>query len=219
MTPEQETTTTTTTETNPNAATTTTAPKEEMVSKADLERALADLHKYKSKAKTYEEKIEQEKTARMKEQNQWKELAEQREKEAAEAKAETQKIQGSFLGERKFNAVREKCAALGLRPEAMSDLEMLDLSQVQIETTSTGKINVLGADKFSERLKALKPHWFADKQPPNVNSGGPRIDDTDGTITTDMILAAEAEARKTGDSTKYHNLFSKYQTQRSAQKR
>ncbi len=96
-------------------------------------------------------------TNKLKENNQWKELAEAKEKEANDAKAETARIKDSFVGNQKYNAARDKCKALGLRPEAEADLESLDLEAITIETTSTGKINVLGADKFAERLKTVKP--------------------------------------------------------------
>lgn len=190
--------------------------KADHVSRADHERALADLQKFKREAAKLKEEKENEKTNKLKEQNQWKEIAEQREREAKEAREESERIRNSYVGERKFNAVRGKCEALGLRPEAISDLEMLDLEEIQIETTNTGKINVLGADRFAQRLKTLKPHWFADKTPPNVNTKGARINDNGGVLTAADLIAAEREGRKSGDMSKYHELHAKFQQQRKA---
>lgn len=189
--------------------------KVEMVSKAEFDRVMADLHKHKKTAQTLKEEREAEKLQKQKEQNQWKEIAEAKEREAAEAKAEAQRIQNSFLGEKKFNAVRDAASKLGLRPEAMGDLEMLDLESVQLETTNTGKINILGADKFAESLKRLKPHWFADPKNPSVNGSGQRVQDGNGKVTIDDLLAAEVAAKK--DPTKvaaYHEMHKKYQQQR-----
>lgn len=189
--------------------------KAELVAKADHDRALADLHKYKSEALALKKERETEKANKMKADNQWKELAEANELKAREAAERAEKIQNSYLGEKKFNAIQSKCQALGLRPEAVADLELLDLEAVQVETTSTGKINILGADKFAERLKTLKPHWFAEKSTTTVNTNGTRVVDKDGAITPADILKAEKEAHKTGDKSKYNDLFKKYQQQRA----
>lgn len=195
------------------------AGSNDTVSRADHERALADMHKYKGEAAKLKKEAEDRATAAMKEQNQWKELAELKENEAKAAKEEKERIQNSFLGERKYSTVKEKCKALGLRAEAESDLEMLDLESVTVETTSTGKINILGAEKFAERLKTLKPHWFSDKSAPNVNTNGARIQDNGGAVTIQEIIAAEKEGKKSGDMTKYYNLHKKFQTQRSQARR
>lgn len=190
-------------------------PPSDTVSREEFNRVMQDLHKQKEKNRKYEQDRESEKTTRMKEQNQWKELAEAKERENDTLKTENKQIKDSFLNEKKFNEVKSKCAALGLRPEALSDLEMLDLEAVTVETTSTGKVNILGADKFAERLKAMKPHWFADPKAPKVNTDGTRVLDGSTTITARDLLNAEAEGKKTGNMGKYHELHKKYQQQRS----
>lgn len=188
-------------------------PQPETVSKADLERALKDLHKYKAQVQEFKEKSEQEKIQRMKEQNQWREIAEAKEREALEFKKQATEVQQSYLNEKKYAALSSACSQLGLRPEAVSDLELIDLSAVQIETTSTGKINVLGADKVAEQLKRQKPHWFSEPKPPLVNSSGQRVHDQSGTITYDMLMTAEKEAQKSGDMSKYAALHKQFQQQ------
>ncbi len=190
--------------------------KPETVSRADHDRALADLHKYKKAAAEATKKEKDAETARLKESNDWKTLAETREAEAKEATEKAERIQSSYIGDRKFNAIKAKCDALGLRPEAVSDLESLDLADIAIETTSTGKINVLGADKFASALKAKKPHWFDAKAAPRVNTNGTRVLDSSDAITAKDLLAAEAEGKKSGDMTKYYDAHKKYQQQRAA---
>lgn len=191
--------------------------KPELVSREDHERALADLHKFKKEAEKLKTEREAEKTAKLKEENRWKELAEQNEQEAKTAREEAARIKDSYVNGKKYSAVQEKCMALGLRPEAVSDLEMLDLADIPIETTSTGKINVLGADKFAERLKTLKPHWFAEKKAPSINADGTRVvESNDGQITVAQLLAEEAKGKKSGDLSGYYALHKKYLTQRAA---
>lgn len=191
-------------------------PNDDRVSRADHERAVADMHKFKKEAEKARQEKKEAAEARMKDQNQWKEIAEAKENEAKEARAEAEQIKISYLGEKKFNAVRSKCEALGIRPEAISDLEALDLADIAVETTSTGKINILGADKFATRLKATKPHWLSDKAAPKVNTNGQRVLDTGDAITARDLLKLETEAKKSGDSSKYHEAFKKFQQQRLA---
>lgn len=188
-------------------------PASETVTKADVERVLKDMHKYKSLAQKLQEQAESEKLARMKEQNQWREIAESKEREAAEAKAEAENTRKSYINGQKFSAFSAAADAIGLRPEARSDLELIDLEAIQIESTSTGKINVLGVDKVAEQLKRQKPHWFLEKQPPNVNAANQRVHDNTGTITEDMLFAAEKEAKKTGNMSQYVGLHKQYREQ------
>lgn len=189
---------------------------EDRVARADHERALADMKKHKARADKLEQERKQEKESKLKEQNQWKEIAETKEREAAEAKQEADNLRASYVNDKKFNAVRSKCEALGLRPEAISDLEALDLEDIQIETTSTGKINVLGADKFASALKARKPHWFSDKAAPKVNTNGQRVIEGSGEVTVAELLKVEAEGKKSGNMQPYYELHKKYQQQRMA---
>jgi hypothetical protein len=189
-------------------------PKKETVAFADHERVIADLNKAKKEMERLKSERENEKTAKLKEQSQWKELAEKYETDAKTAREESDRLRNSYVEGKKFAAVQEKCLALGLRAEAVSDLEMLDLVDVQIETTNTGKTSVLGADKFAERLKTLKPHWFAGKSAPNVNTDGTRVIDGEP-ITPAMLLKAEAEGKKSGDLSGYHAMFKTFQSQRA----
>lgn len=190
------------------------------VSRADHKKALADLHKYKAEARKLKKEQDDAKAARMKDEGRLKELAELKENEAKEAREEADRLKESFVSEKKFNVVQAECQKLGIRPEALSDLEGLDLGDVQIETTSTGKINVLGASKFAARLKSLKPHWFQDVKTTKVNTGGNRVlDSEDGNITPAMIYEAEKAGRKSGDMSEYNKLHSKFRQQQAGGRR
>lgn len=185
------------------------------VSRAEFERVQADMLKFKKSAKELADQAKTENENKLKAEKKWEELAQAKEREATEAKTERDRLQQSYLNEKKYNAVHAKVLALGLRPEALSDLEMLDLEELEVETTSTGKINILGADKFAESLKSRKPHWFGDKTP-KVDSKGRKITESNGSVTLDDVLAAQAEGRKSGDNSKYYELHKKYQQQRAA---
>lgn len=181
------------------------------VSKEDLDRALKDLHKYKAQAKEFEAKVKTIETDQMKKNQQWQELAELREKEAKEAREEKERLKESLVFDKKYSAVKEAAMAAGIRKEAVNDLELLDFSDVQIETTSTGRINILGADKAVDRLKTLKPHWFGGKGN-KVNSDVPDVQ-TGGQITMKQINEAEEKAKKSGDYAPYKQVLAKFRQQ------
>jgi hypothetical protein len=206
----------TNTETKENETNTTeTAEKKETevqtVSKEDHDRALKDLHKFKARAKELEDAVKATHTKSMKEKEQWKELAELREKEAEDLKKEKTKIQESLIYDKKYSAVKEAALAAGIRKEAVTDLELLEFSEVQIETTSTGRINILGADKAVDRLKTLKPHWFGSKGA-KINGDIPDVQ-TGGKITKTQVYEAESKAKKTGDYAPYKQILAKYSQQ------
>jgi hypothetical protein len=193
----------------------------------DHDRALADLHKYKGKATELEQRLtaiererENEKTRKLQEQGEFKTLAEQYQKERDDAKKEADTLKSAYVDDKKFDKVRAACEKLGLRSEAIADLEMLDLNGVSVETTSTGKIIVHGADKFAEAVKAKKPHWFTGPKAPNVDTNGTRVLDgsAGGTVTARDLLNAETEGKKSGDMSKYRKLFAQYQAQRAGKK-
>lgn len=182
---------------------------------------LAKLRAENAKLKKASDKAAQEKkdadTKRLKDENNWKAVAEAKEAEALESKSESEKIKTSYINDRKFSALESAAKALGLRPEAVGDLEALDLEDLLTETTSTGKINVLGVEKFAKALKTKKPHWFSDKPAPKVNTNGTRIlDSSDDAISAKDLLKAEAEGKKSGDLSNYYALHKKYQQQRAA---
>lgn len=207
------TTTTETTATTEETAAT-EATRSDTVSRIEFERMTQDMLKYKKAAKEAADQKAAEIEARLRGENKWQELAEAKEREAAEARTKAERIEQSYLNEKKYNAVHAKAVSLGLRPEAVADLDMLDLEALQVETTSTGKINILGADKFAESLKARKPHWFGAATAPKVDAKGRRITESNGSVTLDDVMKAEAEGRKSGDRTKYYELHKQYQQQR-----
>ncbi len=165
--------------------------------------------KYSQVAKTLKEQEEQ----KLKETGQWKEAYEREKANREENEQKIQRLNETFVTREKYMAVKSAAHKAGIKSE--SDLEYLDLKDVLLETTSTGKINVIGADAFIEKIKTLKPHWFGDKNPPNVNTQTPGVSvDTTGKITTAMILAAEVEGKKSGDMSKYYDLTKKYMLQK-----
>lgn len=192
------------------------AAASETVSKSEFDKVLKEMHVFKKKAQEAEKIASEAKLAKLKEENKWKEYGEEKEKEAKEARERSELLVKSFTESQRLNAVRVEATKLGIRPEAASDLNMLDLEEIQVETTNTGKVNVLGADKFAQRLKTLKPHWFQSKADPKINAGGNRVHDgsSGDAITATAVMKAEIEGKKKGDLTEYYALHKKFTEQK-----
>jgi len=188
--------------------------KHEMVEKDRLDHAIGDLHKYKSQVKYLQDKLAAAQENELKEKENWKTLYE-REKEARTlAEGVSIKTQESYLSEKKFSAMKESALKLGLRPEALDDLSLLSLNELQIETTSTGRINVLGADTAVQELKRTRPYWFSDQRSPNVNTTTVGVGAQEGPVTWQTLQKLEREGKKSGDMLKYREAFSIYNKQR-----
>ncbi len=184
------------------------------VTRAEFERVMNELHGHKKTAKELKEAADKAETERLKAQDQWKELAERHEKAANEWKEKYTGLTGTIVKDKKLSAVREEALKNGIRQEALSDLDMLELREVQVETTSTGRINVSGANAAIANLKALKPHWFGGAASPGVNVTTPGVVNAPtGTISIADLRKAEVEGKKSGDSTTYYKLVKQYQEQ------
>lgn len=187
------------------------APEVDVVPKSELQKVLNEVHSWKNKAKKYEETIKAKETDELKKREEWKKLAELKEQEAIDARKEADSIKSTLALEKKYGAIKEAAINAGLRKEALDDLYLLDFDDVQLETTSTGRINVLNTDKAIDRLKTLRPHWFASKKNP-VNSDSPEVI-TGDKVNLDQVLKAEENYKKSRsdkDYETYRELLLKY---------
>ena len=75
------------------------------VAKEEFEKVMAELHKFKSKAKEYEDKVKKVDEDRLRETQDWKKLADLKTQEAEEVKQENQKIKKSLIEDKKYSAV------------------------------------------------------------------------------------------------------------------
>lgn len=151
------------------------------------------------------EKIAQElndiKTQKLKEQNNWKDLYEQTEKKANEYKEKLSSISTALVQDKMQTAIEKEALALGILPSALEDLDLLDKSMVEVETTSTGKVNFNNVKEFVESIRVKKPHWFGAHQDPNINNKRP------GDFKKVDLSAEEILDLQTKDPKKYNELM------------
>ena len=120
--------------------------------KTALEEKLSSLETSSlEKEKNYEKLYEKEKALRLKSDTRAKEVAQ------------------NYLDGLKESAIKEEALKLGIKENYLSFLDKND-SMVSIETTSTGKANVLGVKDYIQGFKEKHPDCFATAEPPNINT-------------------------------------------------
>lgn len=174
----------------------------DVVPKAELAKTLDELHKYKKQVKELQLKSEQENAARLKEKEDWKALAELREKEANELKAARERDLFNIERDRKLNAALATLKKEGLIDEAEKLLDKDSLDDLVIEHTDQGRYIVHGKDALVQRWKKELPFAFRNEKPPKINSGGGKTTDVGaGDVTAESVNNAEMQW-KSGKITK-----------------
>lgn len=139
-----------------------------------------DLHRFKSEAKdakaraeALEKQLKEREESSLREKGRYKELYEAREQEVNQLKDQVSKSKDVFFNTLKRAEIEKAAMKMGIRKEALYDLDLLDKSDVEVETTDRGNVNILGAEEFVNEIKATRPHWFQDMGAPVVNTANP----------------------------------------------
>lgn len=176
----------------------------EKVSYKEFKSLKDEMHKRKDEARKYADELKALKEKDMRDKEQWKEFGSTKEKEANEWKTKYEVLNSTLLNRAKLTAVQQEALKLGMVETALEDLELMDLKGVIVETTSTGKVNVIGARSEAERIKGIRPHWFSSKNTPNVNTNLPGVKNSPAGLTSyEDLMKLEKEAQKSGDYTEY----------------
>lgn len=150
------------------------------------QKKMAELEEHNNQIKSDLDRIQ--KTQLEKEKNYealWK--AEEQKRIAAEEKAK--KISESYFNGLKRSAIEQEALKEGIIETALEDLGYIDNSMVQIETTNTGNVNVLGAKDLVLALRERKPHWFKMQGAPTINNANAEYGKKD--LSAKEILALQ----------------------------
>lgn len=191
---------------------TTQVEQVETVSKAEFEKVMTELHKYKGQLREISSASQAEKERLLREGNNFQELAALKDNEAKEIREKYDRLQNSLVDREKYSALKDAAVKAGLKAEALNDLELVALDKVQVETTSTGRVNVLGVSQTIENLKLSRPHWFGGGRT-NVSGSIPSVDGTQALVTPKELIKLSEEALKSGDYATYENKLKTYQQQ------
>jgi hypothetical protein len=178
-----------------------TPPVTPPASNEELTKALARLQEIETKNSELTKQLSAVKDKDLEKNKEWETLAKQRESDLLAERKKNEDMRKSIFDGARYSNVKDECMKQGLRPEAVQDLEFVDMTPVIVEATSTGRVQVNGAADFAAKLKQTRPYWFTDT-PPAVNSKGVRVNDsgTGKKVTVQDIQAAETAWRKSGNS-------------------
>ena len=157
----------------------------ETVSKEAYDQVKSDMHKFKTQYKEKDTelaqmqiKIENLETSSLEEKKNYKELYERSKERENEAKEEAKSIKESYLENRRLGEIEKVAVSQGMDEVSLELLisGAFDTSSVITETTSTGRVNVLGADDLVEGLKKkFGEMLFPSGKAPTINSASPSI--------------------------------------------
>lgn len=199
-----------------------TQGKDDHVPKSAYEQVTKDLHKWKAQAKENQRQLSevQDRLKAFEDKNidetDLKQVAERYKRDADSYKAENQKLKESYLYSEKYRAIFNELRKLGFRDDAERYLEFEDLKDIEIETTSKGRVNVLGAQEWAAEYQRKNEFLFEAKKAPKVSSADGRSGNrTDSEpLTPAKLIELEKIARRTGkadDDKKYREAVLQYQ--------
>jgi hypothetical protein len=189
--------------------------QEQTFTKSEVQRILDEAKAYKAKVQEFESKMKAKEVEELTANQKWKELAELKEREAAEASEKAEKLKSAIINKEKISAIKEAALQAGLRKESIPDLRLIDFPEVTLQNSSEGEFSVSGADKAIQRLKALRPHWFQSSIPA-VNSSSPVVTGDGSSISFDNVKKLQDEYKKNPsaeNADKYKNALLQFKKQ------
>lgn len=181
---------------------------------AEKQKLVDEVHKYKNTARELESKSRAEQERILREKGEWQQLAELKDEELKAERERISQIKESLINKEKLNALKDAGRKKGMREEALNDLELFGMDDVQVETTSMGNVNVLGVEGAIERLKLQRPYLFGGNRT-NVNGNMPNVNnDGAGVVTKEELIKLQKEAKKSGDYAAYQKAHNQYRQQR-----
>lgn len=153
---------------------------------ADAERRNAELAS----------KVDEIQSKNLQEKENFKELWELEKNKRIEAEENRSKLAMTVSTNFKNSAIKQEAIKAGILDTAIEDLDIIDNSLVEIETTDRGSINVLGAKEFVDQLKDKKPHWFSKSGIPNINNSNPEVTKTKEMSSDEIIKLQKTDPER-----------------------
>ena len=169
-----------------------------VISEADHQRALDDMHKYKKERVDLQAKLDdaEKKSKKVEEEglrknNNYKTLSERLQKEIDDKEAEHADFKQSYFDTKRYDAIEKEAIKAGMRDEALEDIGLFKLDGVEVEHTSAGRVIVNGSAEWVADLKKTKPYLFKQDGAPVFNGGGatPPIRDPKDVTAQDVNAA------------------------------
>jgi hypothetical protein len=183
------------------------------VSQAAHQKALKDLHRFKTQAKeastrltALESQLEELKQKGMTEQNDFKSLFEDAKKKLAEKDEKIAGLTKSVTYGERYRAVLPALKEAGLRSDALNLVDGESLEELELEATSNGRFLVNGVEDYVASFKKKYPYAFQEKKGARgVASGTGQGGQASGGWTPAKLFQLEKECKAKGDMSRYHS--------------
>lgn len=198
--------------------------KGDTVSKADHQRALDDLHKYKKDKRILQTKLDEQarriaalEKGKSPDGEDWK-------KKYEESEAKNQTLRQNFIDGEKYKALVPALNALGLRKGGEKLIDLIDLEELEVEVTDRGRVTVLDVEAFAKKIRQENDWAFEARRSSQVNGGGGGKDNGGGggkgkTVwTPEKLVEFERECKRKGTPEKYQAAYKEFLEQRKAAK-
>jgi hypothetical protein len=139
----------------------------------EKKNAMSTLAEYKQKVNTYEAQLKEAEEARLKEQNDWKTISENKAKEAQTWQEKFNGLENKLQTQVKIGAVKREFEKLGVKDGKVVEgiVPLLKLDAIKYdEATQT----VIGADEEVKRIRETLPQLFAVTPSAGANHNAPQ---------------------------------------------
>jgi len=160
-------------------------PKERLAGSNFYKQKLAEAEAREAKVR---EELENERTEKLVQKENYKGLYELEKKKREEAEEREKKSTNAYYEDIKIQAVEREAIKAGILDIALEDVRSLDLDMIEVETTSRGHKNVIGAKEYVDNLKEVRPHWFNKMGAPRMNTGQPSEAPQPKELTPDELI-------------------------------
>lgn len=200
-----------------------TTEQEKTIKFEDHKRALDDMLKYKKTSQESDRKvaelqalIKDRDRAALEKGSDFKGLYELERGRADDLAKQVDSLTQKTAQQRELYARAEKLKAVqtallnaGFKKEALKIIEKESLEELELELTTTGRVNILGVDSYVDRFTK---DWAVLKGPVHgvqVNSGGGAATQDEKPLT-DSYMVELSRSRKPEDQVKFKSLWAQY---------
>jgi hypothetical protein len=195
--------------------------KGETVAKADHQRALDDLARFKKEARTLKQRNDElDKRLKALEKGKTPD-GEDWKKKYEDAEEKNSRLKQNFVDGEKYKALVPALHALGLRKGGEKLIDLIDLEDLEVEMTDRGRVTILNVEDFAKKVKRDNDWAFDAKKSSKVNSGGGGDSGGNRTVewTAEKLVEYERECKRKGEPEKYKKAYQQFLEQRSAKRK
>jgi len=136
----------------------------------DMFKYKRELKEERQRAQELEQRLKEIDLKKLEESEEHQKLAEHYRTEAETFKEKYNQTVQSVITDKKISAVQRELNKHQVKDGYVDLITQMIGDDVIVEATSTGRHNVLGADKFVESIKETYPDMFIDPKAPNINN-------------------------------------------------